>query len=289
MPFEPGNHAKSLPALSPTNQKRLASVMLTYRELMRRGMSKDEACVQIADQHQTTPVAIEKIIDRFSPTTSLAQDYFRANALRMAVRVVRKANVAEAVDVLSRPNIGVLAPKAGDGSTGPSGFFLSVQSDTCGALKISTGVVADGIPVRRSDSTDPHGLPWNFYKETENEHVEQQNGEGEGGLRPSHPIRGPDTAGPTEPDPVASRPYQSRLDEHRPEPESGSQPRVQSQLQSQISECRDRLRAVQISQRSRERDQRAAQAAKKESAHRLVQESGGAEPGFGQFEDEDGE
>lgn len=73
-------------------------------------------------------------VQRMMPTTDLAQAVLQRGAVRLASRVLRKANVVEAIDILSRPNIGVLDPiKKQEGG---GGFLISMSADSCGAVKV---------------------------------------------------------------------------------------------------------------------------------------------------------
>lgn len=110
-----------------------------------------EACAIIAPDYGRTTDAIYQLIQRFRPSVDGAEAYMKANALRLAMRVVRKASSEQAIDILSRSNVGVLAPKA-DGGGANQGFFLSVQADTCGAVKITAGGVQ---PQRYADLPQP--------------------------------------------------------------------------------------------------------------------------------------
>lgn len=95
----------------------------------------------IAERMGRSPEVIKQVIRRFRPAVDGAEAYLKAQSLRLAMRVVRKANVDQSIDVLSRSNIGVLAPKTEGGSTG-GGFFLSVQAEHLGAV----GIVAGSMP-----------------------------------------------------------------------------------------------------------------------------------------------
>lgn len=110
-----------------------------------------ESCELIAKDYGRSTDVIYALIKRFRPTVDGAEMYMRSQALRLAMRTVRKANVSEAIDILQRSNIGVLAPKQ-ESSGGTGGFFLSVQADTCGAVKIG---VSNQPPQRFSDLPQP--------------------------------------------------------------------------------------------------------------------------------------
>jgi len=71
---------------------------------------------------------------QYLPTTNLAGHYLKAKALQLARRIVEEATVEEAIDVLTRPNIGVLEPVK---KAGPhTGFWTSVTFDSLGAVQV---------------------------------------------------------------------------------------------------------------------------------------------------------
>lgn len=73
------------------------------------------------------------------PTTELATDFFKARAFRMAAKVVKDADPSLLVDILSRPNIGVLEPiKKQEGGMG-GGFLVNVSADSLGAVSVAVG------------------------------------------------------------------------------------------------------------------------------------------------------
>lgn len=109
-------------------------ILNRYKRLTKQeGRSISEACATIAEERHRSPDSIRTLIRRFQPNVDGAEAYVRANALRLAMRVVRKATVDQSIDILSRSNVGVLAPKQEGGGAG-GGFFLSVQADSCGAM-----------------------------------------------------------------------------------------------------------------------------------------------------------
>lgn len=99
------------------------------------------ACTMISEDlgrkgYTLAPKAIWNMLQRLRPTTDLAKMYLKAKAIKLARRIVRKANVSEAIDLLSRPDMGVIAPRLASDNAVGGGFFLSVEMDTCGAVKI---------------------------------------------------------------------------------------------------------------------------------------------------------
>lgn len=80
--------------------------------------------------------SIGSVVQRLAPTVNLAQARIRAAAARMVRHVINKGSVAEHIDILSRPNIGVLEPiKKVDPGAGGGGFFSSITVESCGAVR----------------------------------------------------------------------------------------------------------------------------------------------------------
>lgn len=125
-------------------QHQLAAILDHFKKLRKQGVGARAACVIIAPIYNRSPETIYYHIQRFRSTSGAAADYLRSNALKMAMRVVRKANVDQAIDVLSRPNIGVLEPAKGKESGGGGGFFISVNADSCGAVKVGVATREGG-------------------------------------------------------------------------------------------------------------------------------------------------
>lgn len=110
-------------------------------------LGKVQAYEQIAEEVGLEWRTVAGVIYRHRPTMDIAQAKIRAAAARLADRIIEKSNVQEAIDILSRPNIGVLAPMKTNGGS-PGGFFLSVQVDSCGAVKVGA-----------ASTENPKGLP----------------------------------------------------------------------------------------------------------------------------------
>lgn len=83
---------------------------------------------------------VRTIRAQYFPTTGLAQHYLRANALTLAKRIVLEANVEEAVDILSRPNLGVLRPHEKPGAVAPTQVLTSVRPEHLGGVQVAVMV-----------------------------------------------------------------------------------------------------------------------------------------------------
>lgn len=122
-----------------TNRKivEMDRILASYEGLIAEGMGKMEAYRTIGAAFDRDPQHIAAIVRSLTSTTAIATHLLKARAFRLASRLVREASPEQIIDILERPNIGVLAPKAEAASGG--GFFLSVSADSCGAVKIGAG------------------------------------------------------------------------------------------------------------------------------------------------------
>lgn len=99
-----------------------------------------DACKKVAGDMGIPYDTIYALQYRMRPTTEVAQDYIKSQALRLAVRVVRKANVDQAMNILSRPNMGVLDPAGEGGGGGGRQFMIGVAVDSLGSVKVGVQI-----------------------------------------------------------------------------------------------------------------------------------------------------
>lgn len=118
----------------------VAEILKLYKFYKERELGTKAACEEVCKVYPYQWTTIYALVKRLEPTTGLAQTYIKAGALRLAKRIVAKASVAESIEVLSRPNIGVLESR--QQATGGGGFFLSISKDSCGAFKMEAGTTA---------------------------------------------------------------------------------------------------------------------------------------------------
>ena len=104
------------------------------------GMPLTETYKVIGDAVNRDFKTVCDVIKRYLPTTDLGTAILRANAADMALKIVKKGTVAELIDVLERPNIGVLDPVKKGGGEAETGFVLSVSADSLGAVKVGVAV-----------------------------------------------------------------------------------------------------------------------------------------------------
>lgn len=105
---------------------------VTILTLAKQGVSGAKIAEQIGRDDST----VNKFLSKMQDSRELATAILRAGSATLAERVVKKANVAEALDVLSRPDIGVVAPAVNKGTLGPGGPLVqvSVAVASCAAV-----------------------------------------------------------------------------------------------------------------------------------------------------------
>lgn len=127
-----------------------ADIYDRFKVLVKGGMPLMKAYEQLGEEFGKPPSTIRLLMQRFRPRTDLARAFLKASALRMAKKIVTHGDPGHMIDVLSRSNIGVLAPKT-EGGQGGGGFFLSVQAESCGAVKVG---VMQAQPLPQLESSD---------------------------------------------------------------------------------------------------------------------------------------
>jgi hypothetical protein len=141
-------------------------ILLKFDAYRREGDSIMLAVTRIGEETKLAPRTVHALLQRLQPTTDIAKMYLKAKAFRLAKRLVNKASPAEAIDILERPGMNVLEPtKKVEGGGG--GFFLSVQTDTCGAVKVgvATGQAMPQLPATTPDFNPYDGLSKETFDE----------------------------------------------------------------------------------------------------------------------------
>ena len=107
-----------------TNEEKIAILTLS---------SKGASIGDIARAVTRSESTVSRYLARMIDSTVLAKATLRAGAVNLAERIIAKADVKESIEVLTRPDIGVLQPavKSGDGS---GGWQLSVGINSCGTV-----------------------------------------------------------------------------------------------------------------------------------------------------------
>ena len=139
--------------------------LMAYFKHYRKTLSTSQSCVKVAERMNLDVQTVYNIQRRMRPTTQVAQDYIKGNALKLAMRVVRKANVDQAIGILSRPNIGVLDSPNQESGTGRH-FMIGVAMDSLGSVKVGVQIgqaiqepVAIAQEEQNEDFISPEPLP----------------------------------------------------------------------------------------------------------------------------------
>lgn len=99
------------------------------------------------------PATIAEVWKRHRSTAKLATMKIQARASQIVEKIIDKAPTSELIDILSRPNIGVLEPIKSGGQGG--GFIVSVSADSCGGVKMAVagGFEPPALPVYSNKDT----------------------------------------------------------------------------------------------------------------------------------------
>lgn len=138
-------YTSHMPIGQPTPIHIQQEILLRFDAYRREQRSIMDSCAQISvdlkteHNYEMPPKSVWALLQRLRPTTDLAKMYLKAKAMKLVKRIVKRASPSEAIDLLSRPGMNVIEPAAKTQDNGPTGFFLTVQADTCGAVKIGMG------------------------------------------------------------------------------------------------------------------------------------------------------
>lgn len=131
--------------------------------MSRAGASLTEMSKSLGRDHST----ISRFLATMRDTSDVARAIIRAGSVTLAERIVKKATVSEAMDVLSRPGIDVLTPAVGKGGAG-NGFNvqLSVAVASCGTVvkvegglnDLSAGAIEGKLAGTQDGGEPPRGI-----------------------------------------------------------------------------------------------------------------------------------
>lgn len=159
----------------PDHQKQ--EILVRFDTLRRQGRGIQESYKIIGEEVNRNYKVIGELINRMRPTAGAARMYLRSKLLRLTRRLVEEAKAPEIIEILSRPGIGVLDPPAKT-QADSGGFFLSVEANTCGAVKVGVAMQQTLPEAQSEEAFDP------FTPQSgEIGHAEQQ-GQHQGRLQP---------------------------------------------------------------------------------------------------------
>lgn len=106
--------------------------------------AKGDSVGSIAEKMGRSSSTISRFIAEMASTTVLAEATLKRDSIKLVERIIKKADVKESIDVLSRTNIGVLAPVKTI-SQGGGGIEVSVGVSSCGTVvSVKAGGDAQG-------------------------------------------------------------------------------------------------------------------------------------------------
>lgn len=118
----------------------LQELMRRYKAYRKEGRGVMDACERVAAIMGIKPNTVFRAQQRLLSTTDLATDILKSNAAKLALRLVRKAGPDQAIEILSRTNMGVLAPAKESNGGGGTQFIIGVQADSLGAVKVGVQI-----------------------------------------------------------------------------------------------------------------------------------------------------
>ena len=124
------------------NPHETQEAMKRLKALWKQNVPMMESCERVGRVMGWPATTIWALQKRLQPTTDLATDILKAGSANLAKKIVRKATVDQAIEVLSRTNIGVLSPAKEQGNQGQQ-FVIGVNVDSLGA--VSVGVKIGGV------------------------------------------------------------------------------------------------------------------------------------------------
>lgn len=132
-------------------------ILERFDHYRRQGLPLMQAYTAVGAEVGRDARVVGAFVNRMRPTVGAARMYLRSKALKLAKRLVAKANTPEILDILSRPSMGVIDPAVKSGGEG-MGFQLLVSADSCGAVKVGLqagSMVSQDEPVA---AFDPYAL-----------------------------------------------------------------------------------------------------------------------------------
>ena len=103
------------------------------RSIILRLSERGKSINEIADAINRNTSVVSRYLVRFRDTTLQARMHIKSKALALAQRVVKNADVDQAIDILSRPGIDVLQPRV-ESNKSSNGFSLNVVASSLGGI-----------------------------------------------------------------------------------------------------------------------------------------------------------
>lgn len=170
-----------MPRGVPIQPDEIQHMLDLYTDCRKRGMAIMEAYKRVGALLGRDPKVVGVTIARLRPTTDLGKMYLRAKSFRLVKRLVAKASPAEIIDILQRPSIGVLDPVKKIDGGGGGGFFMSVNVESCGAVKVGAMQAQAPQPQLEAHNAEDDGANFDPFSEVIDIEgvVEHENGDAE--------------------------------------------------------------------------------------------------------------
>lgn len=128
---------------------------LSEKNLILHMSGKGRAIGEISRAVERSESTVSRFLARMADTSDLARATIKAGTATLAERIIKKATVGEAIEVLSRPGIDVIqpAPQKGVGGQG-WGIQVSVGVASCGTVVH----VEAGNVERQIGESEPGGI-----------------------------------------------------------------------------------------------------------------------------------
>lgn len=138
----------------------IAEIVTEFEKAKRRGLTDQQSYSEAAERVGVMPADVRHHVTALRSTVKLAQMKIRAKASVMVDRIVEKAPTSELIDILSRPNVGVLEPSQ-KGGQGGGGFILSVGLDSLGGVRATAALLPEspaGLPAPQESHRDGENI-----------------------------------------------------------------------------------------------------------------------------------
>lgn len=141
------------------SDEELGRILGRYNQLLKDGHGIKESYQIVGEEFGIDWRVVGITINRLQPTVEVARAKLRSAASRLADRVIKKANVDQAIKVLQNPVLGVLEPDKVAESGGAGGFFLAVSMDSLGGVRAVAGSApAKALDARRAPENEEAGV-----------------------------------------------------------------------------------------------------------------------------------
>lgn len=122
-----------------------AHIIEAYETAQRKGMGEWDRCKYAANEVGVKAQFVQDTMRTLRSTVKLAKMKLLAKSAKMVEKILDKGTPTDFIDILSRPNVGVLEPRA-SGSQGHGGFILSVAMDSLGGVRATAGLLPEAPP-----------------------------------------------------------------------------------------------------------------------------------------------